>query len=155
MKVNKVYAVTSSSRLEEAHAWYSRLFDRPADLHPMANVYEWHFGSGGVQLVDDAQRAGSSMLTVIVPDLDALRASLESRRLTLGPPRTAISPASRRSRTATAIRSPSRSLVRRKQPRSVASFFSEVSLAAEDHAVDRLHRRRRERPSQRSTPVVE
>jgi hypothetical protein len=85
MKVNKVYAVTSSSRLEEAHAWYSRLFDRPADLHPMANVYEWHFGNGGVQLVDDAQRAGSSMLTVIVPDLDALRASLESRRLTLGP----------------------------------------------------------------------
>jgi hypothetical protein len=31
----------------------------------MANVYEWHFGNGGMQLVDDATRAGSSMLTVI------------------------------------------------------------------------------------------
>jgi hypothetical protein len=85
MKVNKVYAVIGSAQLEKAHAWYSRLFDRPADIHPMANVYEWHFGNGGVQLVDDAARAGHSMLTVLVPDLDALRAALESRQLTLGP----------------------------------------------------------------------
>lgn len=85
MKLHKVYAVISSGRLEEAQAWYSRLFDRPADLHPMANVYEWHFGSAGVQLVDDAKRAGGSMLTLIVPDLDTVRAALESRQLTLGP----------------------------------------------------------------------
>jgi hypothetical protein len=85
MKVHKVYAVISSSRLEEAQAWYSRLFNRPADLHPMANLYEWHFGDGGMQLVDDATRAGSSMLTVTVPDLEALRGALEARQLTLGP----------------------------------------------------------------------
>lgn len=85
MEVNNVFAVITSGRLEEAHAWYSRLFDRPADRHPMANVYEWHFGSGGVQLVGDATRAGHSMLTVLVPDLDAWRAALESRQLTLGP----------------------------------------------------------------------
>jgi predicted enzyme related to lactoylglutathione lyase len=85
MKVNQVFAVISSGRLEEAKAWYSRLFHRPADLHPMASVYEWHFGNGGVQLVDDAKRAGTSMLTVIVPDLEALRRALEARQLTLGP----------------------------------------------------------------------
>lgn len=83
--LNKIYAVISSGRLDDAQKWYSRLFGRPADLHPMAEVYEWHFGNGGVQLVDDAKRAGSSMLTVIVPDLDASRAALEARQLTLGP----------------------------------------------------------------------
>lgn len=85
MRINKVFAVMSSGRLDEARAWYSRLFDRPADLHPMANVYEWHFGDGGMQLVDDATRAGSSMLTLLVPDLDALRDALGRRQLTLGP----------------------------------------------------------------------
>ena len=51
----------------------------------MAEVYEWYVGDGGVQLVDDAKRAGNSMLTVIVPDLDAARGALQSRHLSLGP----------------------------------------------------------------------
>ncbi len=51
----------------------------------MANVYEWHFGDCGMQLVDDATQAGHSMLTVIVPDLEGLRGALEARQLTLGP----------------------------------------------------------------------
>ena len=51
----------------------------------MAEVYEWHFGDGGVQLLDDSTRAGNSMLTVIVPDLEASRAALQSRQLSLGP----------------------------------------------------------------------
>lgn len=47
------------------------MFGRAPDLHPMGEVYEWYFGDGGVQLVDDAKRAGNSMLTVIVSDLEA------------------------------------------------------------------------------------
>lgn len=85
MTVDKVYAVISTRRLDQSQEWYTRLFGRPADLHPMDEVYEWYFGNGGVQLVDDATRAGQSMLTVIVPDLEALRAALQSRQLTLGP----------------------------------------------------------------------
>jgi predicted enzyme related to lactoylglutathione lyase len=83
--VDKVYAAISTGRLEQARDWYTRLFGRAPDLHPMAEVYEWHFGDGGVQLVDDTTRAGNSMLTVIVPDLEASRAALQSRQLSLGP----------------------------------------------------------------------
>jgi hypothetical protein len=82
--VDKVYAVISTARLDQSKEWYTRFFGRAPDLHPMAEVHEWYFGNGGLQLVDDAKRAGSSMLTVIVPDLEASRAALQSRQLSLG-----------------------------------------------------------------------
>lgn len=84
MTVSKVYAVVSTAQLSRAHEWYSRLFGRASDLHPMAEVHEWHFANGGVQLVDDASRAGRSMLTVIVSSLDAARAEMQTRDLLLG-----------------------------------------------------------------------
>jgi predicted enzyme related to lactoylglutathione lyase len=85
MTVDKVYSVISTGHLDQSKEWYMRLFGRAPDLHPMAEVYEWYFGDGGLQLVDDARRAGQSMLTVIVPDLEASRAMLQSRQLALGP----------------------------------------------------------------------
>lgn len=51
----------------------------------MGEVYEWYFGDGGVQLVDDAKRAGNSMLTVIVSDLEA-------RALDVGVPSAVVRP---------------------------------------------------------------
>jgi hypothetical protein len=85
MTVDKVYAVISTGRLDQSMEWYTRLFGRAPDLHPMSEVYEWYVGDGGVQLVDDPKRAGQSMITVIVPDLEASRAALQSRQLALGP----------------------------------------------------------------------
>ena len=85
MTISKIYAAISTKDLDQAQQWYSRLFGRPSDLHPMDEVYEWHFGTGGVQLVADAKRAGSSMLTLIVGNLEASRSTLQSRGLSLGP----------------------------------------------------------------------
>lgn len=83
MEVAKVYAVVSTADLARARDWYARLFGRDPDLSPMPEVREWHFGDGGVQVVDDAERAGRSMLTLIVRDLDAARGALQSRGLAL------------------------------------------------------------------------
>jgi predicted enzyme related to lactoylglutathione lyase len=83
--ISKVYAVISTAQLARAHAWYAQLFGRRSDLHPMAEVHEWYFANGGVQLVADAERAGRSMLTLIVSDLEAARAELQTRHLSLGP----------------------------------------------------------------------
>ena len=85
MTVDKVYSVISTGRIDQSKEWYTRLFGRAPDLRPMTEVYEWYFGDGGVQLVDDTTRAGQSMLTVIVPDLEASRRALQSRQLALGP----------------------------------------------------------------------
>ena len=46
MTVDKVYAVISTDRLDQSKEWYTRLFGRAPDLHPMAEVYEWYFGDG-------------------------------------------------------------------------------------------------------------
>ena len=85
MTFSTVYAVISTANLDVARDWYERLFGRAADGEPMAGVLEWYFGSGGVQLVADAQRAGFSLLTMIVSSLDRTRADLRIRRLTLSP----------------------------------------------------------------------
>lgn len=85
MTFSTVYAVISTANLDAARDWYERLFGRAADREPVAGVLEWYFGSGGVQLVADAKRAGFSLLTMIVSSLDRTRADLRIRRLTLGP----------------------------------------------------------------------
>ena len=85
MTFSTVYAVVSTANLEAARDWYERLFGRSADREPMSGVLEWYFGSGGVQLVADAPRAGYSLLTMIVSSLERTRADLRIRRLTLGP----------------------------------------------------------------------
>ena len=44
MTLSKVYAVVSTSNLVRALQWYSKLFGRVSDLHPMDEVHEWYFG---------------------------------------------------------------------------------------------------------------
>lgn len=85
MSIAKAYAVVSTADLVRAREWYSRLFGRAPDLTPMAEVHEWYFREGGVQVVDDPSRAGRSMLTLIVTDLAGARTDLQSRNLALGP----------------------------------------------------------------------
>ena len=85
MTFSTVYAVISTTNLDRAREWYARLFGRESDRQPMTEVCEWHFGSGAVQVVADPQRAGCSMLTMIVSSLERTRADLLGRRLTLGP----------------------------------------------------------------------
>lgn len=85
MSTTKAYAVICSADLEKAKAWYGKLFGRKPDRTPMAEVHEWYFGDGGVQLLDDAQCAGRTKLTLIVSNLEETRAGLTKRGLTLGP----------------------------------------------------------------------
>jgi predicted enzyme related to lactoylglutathione lyase len=84
MSITKAYAVVCTSDISKAHDWYSRLFGRSADLHPMPGLHEWHIGTGGVQLVEDKSNAGHSMLTLIASDLSATTADLRSRSIVLG-----------------------------------------------------------------------
>lgn len=83
MPINKAYAVVCTSDMERAKSWYSKLFGRQPDLTPMAEVHEWYFGDSGVQLLDDAERAGQSRLTLIVGNLEEIRRELQEQGLEL------------------------------------------------------------------------
>lgn len=84
MSITKTYAVICTKDLERAKGWYSKLFGRQPDLTPMAEVHEWYFGNGGIQLLDDAERSGQSRLTLIIDDMDEIRRGLGERGLRLG-----------------------------------------------------------------------
>ena len=86
MSIDQVLAVVPVSNFEAAHAWYERLFGRPADNLPMeGQLVEWRVSDGGwVQVSTDAHRAGSTLLNFAVDDLDRHIADLATRGLTPG-----------------------------------------------------------------------
>lgn len=67
---------------DAAVAWYARLMGRPADARPMGGLAEWHVpDSGVIQVVEDADRAGRSLLTLAVDHLGEHVAALGDRGL--------------------------------------------------------------------------
>lgn len=85
MPVNRVLASLAVADADAAAAWYERLLGRPADARPMDGLVEWHVPQGGViQLVEDGDRAGRSLLTLDVDDLERELARLRDRGLDPG-----------------------------------------------------------------------
>ncbi|MFG2307375.1 VOC family protein [Streptomyces sp. NPDC048566] len=85
MNVNRVLAVAPVRDIEKAVAWYERLLGRPADRRPMPGLADWHLTSAGwVQVFQDPEHAGSTLLNLAVDDLDRELAALSSRGLTAG-----------------------------------------------------------------------
>ena len=64
-----------------ARAWYERLLGEPS-FFPHATEAVWTLADGRhVYIVEDADRAGSSVVTLFVDDLDATLAEIASRGL--------------------------------------------------------------------------
>lgn len=81
MSIDHVLAVVPVADFEAAHAWYARLFGRPADNLPMeGRLVEWRVtDSGWVQVTRDADRAGSALVNFAVDDLDQHIADVSER----------------------------------------------------------------------------
>jgi predicted enzyme related to lactoylglutathione lyase len=85
MPVNRVLAALAVADLDSAVRWYERLLGRPADELPMEGLAEWHFPqTGAIQLVEDADRAGRSLLTLGVDDLNRELLTLRERGIDPG-----------------------------------------------------------------------
>ncbi|MDQ6819403.1 MAG: VOC family protein [Actinomycetota bacterium] len=86
MSIEHVLAVVPVADFEAAHAWYARLFGRPADNLPMeGRLAEWRVtDSGWVQVTRDADRPGSALLNFAVDDLNQHVADVSGRGLTSG-----------------------------------------------------------------------
>ena len=86
MSIDHVLAVVPVADFEAAHAWYERLFGRPADNLPMeGRLVEWRVTDGGwVQVTHDADRAGSALLNFAVDDLERHVAEVSERGLAPG-----------------------------------------------------------------------
>ena len=84
--IDRVLAGIALDGFASALTWYEQLFGRPADAAPMEGLAEWHFSEyGGVQPIHDADRAGSSSVTLVVSSLEEALAALEAEGLPAGP----------------------------------------------------------------------
>jgi uncharacterized protein YndB with AHSA1/START domain/predicted enzyme related to lactoylglutathione lyase len=82
MKTETILAGIAVANIEDAIGWYGRVFGRNFDDRPMKEAAEWRLTQGGsLQLVLDKERAGKSMVTIGVSDIDELAADLQSKGL--------------------------------------------------------------------------
>jgi predicted enzyme related to lactoylglutathione lyase len=67
-------------------SWYERLFGRAADIVPHENEVMWCVaGNGWLYVIEDPGRAGRTVVTISVNDLDQFVADLRTRGISTGP----------------------------------------------------------------------
>lgn len=81
LPVSAVYAAVPSSDLVRSEAFYEALIGRPVDERPMPVLAQWRWGDIVLQLVEDAERAGGGLVTVVVADMSAALPGLRDRGL--------------------------------------------------------------------------
>ena len=90
MPISHVLAVVPVSDIQSAQPWYEALVGRPEDNHPMDTLVEWRITENGwVQVFQDPERAGSTLLNFAVDDLEAKAVELAERGLVLDDVQTA------------------------------------------------------------------
>jgi catechol 2,3-dioxygenase-like lactoylglutathione lyase family enzyme len=87
MKVNHVFTGIPVRDFAAARPWYERLFGREPDLVPHDTEAAWRLAGDlcWVYVVEDPERAGAALLTVLMDDIDAVRAGLAARGIAVEP----------------------------------------------------------------------
>jgi catechol 2,3-dioxygenase-like lactoylglutathione lyase family enzyme len=85
MTFTHVLAVAPVTDIEAAVSWYERLMGRPADTRPMAGLADWHVTPyGWLQVFESPEHAGSTLLNLVVDDLDKALSDLAGQGITAG-----------------------------------------------------------------------
>lgn len=83
--VQGIYAGAIVADSAAGLAWYTKFMGRPADDQPFAGMAQWrNMGGAGLQLWQDADRAGKAIMTIVVPDLAQEQARLAAAGLPIG-----------------------------------------------------------------------
>jgi predicted enzyme related to lactoylglutathione lyase len=84
--IGTLFSGIAVSNLDESVDWYERLFGRSADIIVNDDEVMWHVTSDGwIYVLMDPVRAGSSFVSLNVPDLDMAIAEIERRGLPCRP----------------------------------------------------------------------
>ncbi|RUW46322.1 MULTISPECIES: VOC family protein [unclassified Mesorhizobium] len=85
MDIQGIYAALATTNMAASERFYTLLFERRPDDRPMDSLIQWRGVAGAnIQIFLNESNAGSSMCTIVVPNMDKARASLERVGLTLG-----------------------------------------------------------------------
>jgi predicted enzyme related to lactoylglutathione lyase len=83
---SRVLAAVAVADREAVMPFYEALFGRPADAVPMPVDAEWAVGATTLQVVEDPERAGRSLVTLATGDLDRWVGALRARGIAVGAP---------------------------------------------------------------------
>ena len=81
-----LFAGVRERQLAPAIDWYGRLFGRAPDIVPNDEEVMWRVTDGGwIYVLQDPARAGRSLVTIAVTDLEQETAGLAGRNIEFGP----------------------------------------------------------------------
>lgn len=81
-----LFASVPVADLQIATKWYGYLFGRAPDVLPNSNEVMWRVaGNGWLYVITDPERAGGTVVTISVTDLDQFIAALGDRGINAGP----------------------------------------------------------------------
>src|ERR1700733_6114930 len=84
--IEVLFASVPVADLQTVMGWYEQLFGRPADIVPNKNEVTWCVaGDGWLYVIEEPERAGRTVVTISVSDLDQFVADLTSRGISVGP----------------------------------------------------------------------
>lgn len=85
MSIAVALSTVAVKDLSGAREFYSRLFGRGPDMEPMPTLAQWDIqNGGGVQVVEQSEGSGSSMVTLLATDFDGLLKELSEKRIERG-----------------------------------------------------------------------
>ena len=86
MHADVLFAAVAVTDFPTAQRWYEDLFGRPPDVVAHDTEVMWQVTPAGwLSIVGDADRAGASVVTVAVADIEATTAELGARGIEVGP----------------------------------------------------------------------
>ena len=86
MAMDVLFASMPVADLEAAVPWYEQLFGRPPDIVPNASEVMWRVtDSGWIYVILDEARAGQTVVTISVADLESSVTELAERGVRPGP----------------------------------------------------------------------
>jgi predicted enzyme related to lactoylglutathione lyase len=86
MDVDVLFVGVAVSDFDTARAWYERFFDRTPDVIAHETEVMWQITDRGwLYVFRDAARAGNSIVTLAVPDIEAASSALRARAIAIGP----------------------------------------------------------------------
>jgi catechol 2,3-dioxygenase-like lactoylglutathione lyase family enzyme len=84
--IEVLFACVPVTDLDGAVAWYTRLFGRPVDIVPNDDEVMWRLADPAwLYVLRDPKRAGQTVVTLCVADLDEAVAGIAARGITGGP----------------------------------------------------------------------
>ena len=89
MSITDSFAGVAVADFGAMRDWYERLFGREPDLAPHDREACWQLAEGcWVYLVEDGERVGGALLTLLVEDLEAELAGISERGIEAAPTET-------------------------------------------------------------------